>query len=157
MATANEVCTWLKKVSVLPLDYAVPVRVTLGKHEFIGARYGVKETYTATERAVTEGIVTAGEPYVDHRFYLLGQMPKFKKSHVCFVWAHDLPIDERVYQRGDEWYRSCYSDNTPGELGHFFMLGEWKVHAYGYYKGHKIDTLERYTYERVPMTVELIG
>lgn len=155
--TAEKVCQWLLEKSVLPIDYVVPVKVMLGKHEFVGARYGVREVYKPTERAVTEGVVTAGEPYIQHRFYLLGEVPSFKQRNVCFTWTNTLPIDNRVYTSVGEWYVSGYyqqpEKNEHHPFGKMFLLAEWLSHTYGFYKGHKIDTLERYTYLRIPMTV----
>jgi len=161
---ANGIVEWLKKVSVQPLSEKVetlPVKVTLGKHVYYGARYTTKEVYAPKERAVTEGQAKAGEEWLSHKFYLLGNAPLnmkklFSKGNVAFTWKHDLPIDTRVNHSDGEWYVICYSSTNPAEHGHFFMLGEWLSHSHGYYKDDKIDTFERVTYLRVPMNVEYL-
>lgn len=154
---AVEAVAWLKANAVWSIAQAIPVRVTLDKHKFYGARVSRNEVYTPTERAVDEGVAKAGEPYLVHAFYLLGKVPKFK-AKVVFDWIHNLPIDSRVYRSFGEWYVGCYSNelNEHTPLGHNFLLFEWLSHAYGTYKDHKIDTLERYPYFRVPMTVECL-
>lgn len=158
MTTANEVCDWLKKNSVLPIADCRPVKVTIGKKSYVGAFYSTEEFYSPTERAVTEGRVTAKDKNMECKFYLIGDKPKTKRVHHCFQWASGLPLDERVYRHTDEWYVSCHSSDrmesqTPWKM---FMLSEWRSHAYGYYENHKIDTLERFIYERVPMVVEYL-
>jgi len=161
---ANEIVEWLKKVSVQPLSEkveTVPVKVTLGKHVFYGARFTTVEKYAPRERAVLEGEAKAGEEWLSHKFYLLGNAPLnmrklFGRANVAFTWNHDLPIDTRVNHSNGEWYVSCYSDKKKPDHGDFFMLGEWLSHSYGFYKDHKIDTLETFTYLRVPMNVEYL-
>lgn len=161
---ANEIVEWLKKVSVQSLSEkveTVPVKVTLGKHVFYGARFTTVEKYAPRERAVLEGEAKAGEEWLSHKFYLLGNAPLnmrklFGRANVAFTWNHDLPIDTRVNHSNGEWYVSCYSDKKKPDHGDFFMLGEWLSHSYGFYKDHKIDTLETFTYLRVPMNVEYL-
>lgn len=155
MPTAIEVCEWLKEKSVRPILSCRPVKVTIGKKEYIGAFYANEEVYQPGERAVTEGKVKAGEKFQEHHFYLIGDRPKTKPVNHCFQWASGLPLDERVYKHTDEWYTSCYSSDEPRsqQPWKMFMLSEWRAHAYGYYEGHKIDTLERSVYLRLPMQV----
>lgn len=155
MPSAAEVCAWLRSVSVRPIAKCRPVSVTIGGKEFVGAFYSTKEVYLATERAVTEGRVKAGEKSVEYKFYLIGDKPKQRRAHHCYQWASRCKLDERVYRHTDEWYVCCHSSNDPKSQKPWkmFMLCEWRAHSYGYYENHKIDTLERYTYLRVPMSV----
>jgi hypothetical protein len=158
MTTANEVCDWLKKNSVHPITECRPVKVTIGKKSYVGAFYTTEELYSPTERAVTEGRVTANDKNVDHKFYLIGDRPKLRKAHHCFQWASGIALDERVYRHTDEWYVCCHSSEAPQSQipWKMFMLSEWRSHAYGYYENHKIDTLEQFKYERAPMAVEYL-
>ena len=159
MPTAHEVCEWLKANAVGKIVNVRPVKVTIGKNSYIGAFYGRIDTYLPTEDAVTEHRANAGEEHTEQLFYLIGDRPKMRKVGHCFQWASGLPLDERVYTHTDEWYVCCYSSDKPESQKPWkmFMLAEWKSHAYGYYKGHKIDTLERFEYQRAPMIVEYLA
>lgn len=158
MATAQEVCEWLKKNAVGKIVDVRPVKVTIGKKSYIGAFYGRVDLYQPTERAVTEHRAKAGEEHTERLFYLIGDLPKLRRAHYCLQWSSGLPLDERVYAHTDEWYLCCHSSERPESQKPWkmFMLAEWKSHTYGFYKGHKIDTLERFEYLRVPMIVEYL-
>lgn len=158
MTTAHEVCEWLKANAVGRIVNVRPVKVTIGKKTYVGAFYGRVDIYIPTERAVTEKRVLAGEEHTEHLFYLIGDRPKMRKAHHCFQWESGLPLDDRVYAHTNEWYVCCHSSNDPKSQKPWkmFMLSEWKSHVYGYYKDHRIDTLERFEYQRAPMTVEYL-
>lgn len=139
MATAQDTVRWLVDVGnqrtaslIGRITEVEAVEVTLGKETFQGARYR------------QDG---------DVRFYLLGELPKEKKRHprsVC--WTMD----------GNDWYVACYYQDSGSEhsayqelqpFGHNFILMMWDVVAC---KGAKIDTGERWTYKRFPMSVKVL-
>ncbi len=156
--TANEACDWLLQNSCRPIKSIRPVKVTIRKNSYVGAFYSIRDIYIPTERAVTEKKVLPGEERIDYRFYLIGDRPKIKRSRHCFTWESGIAPDQRVYRNTNEWYVCCHSSkeqrtHVPWKM---FMLSEWLAHAYGYYEGHKIDTLERFKYDRVPMTVQYL-
>jgi hypothetical protein len=132
---------------------------------FEGAYYRQTHKYGIGEVLNLGGRVREGEDRIEHGLYLLGERPKFRRAHHCFPWASNLPIDERVLQHTDEWYIAGY---MPGEritdefrphhpFGPNILMREWMSPTVGYYKDHKIDTLERFAYLRVPMSVEFHG
>lgn len=161
--TAQAVAQWL--LGIPPrhdgtiVTAARPVEVTIGKGTYQGALFTTQLSRTANERAVTEGHAKPGDKYLNHSFLLLGQKPKHRRAHICYVWKHDLPLDDHNESIG-EWYVSCHSSTgTPSEhqpFGWDFVLSEWAPMTFGPYKGHKIDTLERFTYQRIPMSVKFL-
>ena len=102
MTTANEVCEWLKH-SLHPITECRPVAVKIGKKSYSGAFYSTEESYFATERAVTEGRVTANDVNVEWKFYLAGSRPVMKEDRHCFQWSSGIALDVRVYRHTDEW------------------------------------------------------
>lgn len=167
--TAFACSEWLKGLN--NIVEAEPVLVKFGNHKFFGALYGTKEPYMDFERAVTSGVVAAGESRVEYSLYLLGVAPTKLNSRVfssnVFVWKHGRKTDERAYRSSGEWYRKCYYDGKcrwsgtqPFEEAHpfgfSFILGEHSIHTYGYYKDKPIDWAEEKPYIRNDMTVEIL-
>lgn len=83
------------------------------------------------------------------RIYLLGECPKEKfrrPNKTCFQY------------NGAEWYIAAYAPKeniTPANkefhpFGPTFLLMQWNI------EGSKIDSYEKYPYDRLTMTVEVI-
>lgn len=163
MSKAVEYAEWLRNCEKRHTA-ARPVRVTLQGKVYEGGLYTIRDVFQVTERACTERQVKPGEEYFTHRISLLGERPRPKRKTV-YVWPHTMPLDARVAESIGEWYVGGWYegglDDKEAEkrfhpFGHHFMLHDWLSATYGPYKGHKIDTLERSTYLRSPMTVEYL-
>ena len=139
-----------------------PVVMTMFNVDYEGVLYTLHETFQATERAVTDGPMEDGETRIETRLYVLGKMPKqLDKGHHCFQWASGLPINDRMENHTDEWYVACYSSTDPqyawaSPFGPSIVMRECTSANFGYYKDHKIDTLETYQYKRHPLHVECL-
>lgn len=137
MTTANQVADWLR---TLPNARDVrPVSVTIGKQTWPGARYTSVNHYSASMQAVLDGRKKVNEEYTQVAIFLAGPLPKRRKKGTCF------PFD------GQEWYIACYYEGTDANefhpFGATFILMPW-THE------EKIDKHERFTYDRIPMTVK---
>ena len=136
------------------------IKATIANFVFVGVLAEMVRQYSPTERAVTENRVKAGEDYICHRMYFLGNLPNKLSVHKTFVWEHNLPMDDRVERSIGEWYLACYSSrefNPSNPFGHWFALHDHATAVYGPYKDWKIDTGEQYVYERIPMTIEYLS
>lgn len=159
--TPQAVVGWLQRLgkSRGRIKSVRPVEVTIGKTTYIGAFYTEEETREATERACTEGHAKPGDKYPSYAFMLLGQRPKHKRANVAYTWADNLPVDDHGKSIG-EWYVSSYYESCePNEFHPFgacFQIRMWVVATYGPYKDWKIDTGERFTYQRIPMSVKFL-
>lgn len=162
-AGAFEYANWLMSLKNFPCREILPVRVRIGdKYSYEGAFSAEIQRYGSQERFVTDGLVRAGEEYVRYRLELLGLRPKKLANRVNYVlvWEHGHPLDERAVKSIGEWYVACYYEgqdrNEYHPYGPSFTLMDHTVHVSGYYKDWKIDTGERHTCPRIPMTVEFM-
>lgn len=157
---AERMANWL---TTLPsVESARPVFVTIKGKRYLGAHYVTVHTYSATERAVDEGPMKAGEEHRSNRIILLGNKPKLRRANNVFVadLVTEHPL-ERCYEESNEWYIGGYYDKgQPNEYhphGNIWTLHHHKPMNFGYYKGWKIDTGDRYEpYPRIPMEIEYL-
>jgi hypothetical protein len=159
--TPQAVAQWLQSLGQLRgrIKWARPVEVTIGKITYQGAMYAEEETRAPQERAVTEGHAKPGDKWPTYAFMLLGLRPKHKREHNAYTWNHNLPMDDHGRSIGEWYVSSYYESNETNEYHPFganFQIREWIVATYGYYKDWKIDTNERYTYDRIPMSVKFL-
>ena len=158
MSKEQDFANWLNTCH--GISNARPVKIRLGPQIIcLGAICEHRRPFEATERAVQEKVVTAGEIHLTYRLYGLGTMPKRYAGNMIFVWRHNMPYDPRVEYSIGEWYRAGYVDKITPEtevfhpFGKFFFLHEAAPMSYGPYKDHKLDHFERRPYDRVEMTV----
>jgi hypothetical protein len=164
---AQRIANWLETCP--KIESARPVFVTIGKVTYIGALYVELDEAQATERVVTDGPIKAGEEMRSYRLYLLGPLPKLRRKNNVYVYQFDLndrEALERCYDETDEWYVACHSANQKTDevnakhspFGRTFMLCLNRPMNFGYYKGWKIDTGDRYEpYPRIKMAVEFLA
>ena len=155
MSVARELADYL--ASLPQVESAKPVQVTIGKNTYFGALYVETHEAQPTERVVQEGPIEAGETLRTHCLYLLGKRPKLRRKNNVFVC--DLKIDsERCYESSDEWYIAGWYEGGISDVqrwGNNVLIRHNKPMNFGYYKGWKIDTGDRYApYPRIPMTID---
>jgi len=157
----HKFAAWLNTCSGLSNSKPVEVYID-GKHRYLGVIAEHRWPYIPTERAVTDGVVKAGEVRLSHRIYLLGKVHQLCTGNRTLTWEHHLPYDPRVEQSVGEWYLAMHSGYiTPqndkfSPYGPIFGLFEWTVPTYGACKGQRIDHYERKPYKRIPMTVNAL-
>ena len=129
MATAIEITAWIK--SLPGVLTSKPCRVTIGKETWEACRYTRAFDEDKPSRWVREFILC------------VGKLPKAKRDHPrssCFPFE------------GLDWYVAGHSSTTEVNewqpFGYDFQLSPWDCKD-----GSKIDTHERWTYKRFPMTV----
>lgn len=136
---AMRVAQWLRS---LPDTFGVlAVIVTIGSKRFAGARYTQTLFYMAGMLCVTRGDKQAGDTYTRDGIYLLGNRPERMRNRRHFCMPYD----------GREWYVSCHAVtdevNEFHPFGRSFQIAPWDAPG-------KVDDGERFTYPRIPMTVE---
>lgn len=164
-------CAWLRARQ--EVETAVPVHVSLGNVKtrwgmtrgWFGALYCLSQGFVATERAVKDGPMKAGELRRTYYLYLLGCKPEISSRNLKFVAVYDLPATrreplERCFTHNNEWYIAFYkqtgtvTEHDP--YGYMFAFSLHQVMNFGPYKDWKIDTGERRPYRRLPMTVRYL-
>ena len=133
MDIATKVAKWL--LSLQHIAMTTPVRVTIGKHTFPGAKYTEDREGSAEER-----------------LYLVGELPaSFRRSHkVCYRTA-DSECD---------WYIAAWFRETGFSIewrqvhrfGSHFILALWSMP-----QGWEIDKFDAKPYRRIPMTIMPVG
>jgi hypothetical protein len=140
------------------------VKVTIGKQSYVGCFCECEHEYSKFERAVTEGGCEPGQRYTQHKIWLIGKRPKTRKKGTCFTYENHRPTDSTFFDHTHEWYFSCWielndwlGEESPyAQVGSMFCLSEWQKQNAGPYKDHKIDTMERFEYDRSKMSVEFL-
>lgn len=117
----------------------VPIKVKFGKRTFYGCKYTVIRHYEKGMMAVIDGRHKEGEEYTEERIDLIGAHPEKMRNRANFVFTHE----------NKEWYICCwYPHDQRNEFHPFGKQFGLSV------SGDKIDRFERFTYPRIPMTIE---
>ena len=138
-----EVANWLRSLPNIVNIRAC--RVTIGKQTWEGAYYHRVRTWEQGMDGVTRGEHQAGEVFEDRNLYLLGKVPKVKRSKSCFPWE------------GKDWYVAAFYEGAEKTsmqpFGRNCILAPWEIEKQ---PESTIDQYEGKPYDRLPMTVEFL-